>query len=394
MIEQNRPQINKKKSLWRSNQERIIVLILVLTVIGASNTMSTSYVVASEELGSGSFFFVRYLIYSAIGLLGMLFLAKVDYHIWLRKQFMWMFTLLTITSLVAVKFVGLAAGGAKRWLGVGAFTIQPSEFAKIFIVLITVSYLSYLYKKNRTATLFSFPFVVATIIAYLVYTQPDLGTAAIIWMLALGLLMIYGISKIEFVLITVLGAAGAVLLSTVVSYRAERLKAWLDPWQYKSDEGYQAVQGLLAIGSGGISGSGLGNGLGKYYYLPEAHTDFAFAIFCQEWGFIGAIMVIFIFLRLFFSLNKVATTAYDGDGFLLATGINLLIIGQAIGNIAMVTGLLPVIGVPLPFISYGGTAMISTFLAVGIALNIQKQSDNNRRRTLALETKKHLRLVK
>lgn len=394
MTEQNRPQINKKKSLWRNNQERIIVLILVLTVIGASNTMSTSYVVASEELGSGSFFFIRYLIYSMIGLVGMFFLAKIDYHIWLHEKVMWILTGLTITSLVAVKLFGLAAGGAKRWIGVGSFTIQPSEFAKIFIVLITVSYLSYLYKKNKPATLFSFPFVLATVVAYLVYTQPDLGTAAIIWMLSLGLLMIYGISKIEFVLITVLGAGGAILLSTVVAYRAERLKAWLDPWQYKSDEGYQAVQGLLAIGSGGISGSGIGNGLGKYYYLPEAHTDFAFAIFCQEWGFIGAMFLLFIFLRLFFSLNQVATTAFDNDGFILATGINLLIIGQAIGNMAMVTGLLPVIGVPLPFISYGGTAMISTFFAIGIALNIQKQSDNKKRRALALQIKGHLKVVK
>jgi cell division protein FtsW len=201
-----------------------------------------------------------------------------------------------------------------------------------------------------------------------------LGTAAIIVSLTLSIYFICGLPTAQYLMLLLGLPAGAAVLAIQASYRVERLQAWLDPWAYADHTGYQAVQSLLAIGSGGWSGSGMGYGSSKFYYLPEAHTDFSFAILCQEWGFIGAVTVILLFAFLSYTLFKAAALAPDGRGYIIVTGANVLLTGQAMGNIAMVCGLLPVIGVPLPFISYGGTSLISNMALLGVTLNIIRQS--------------------
>ncbi len=201
-----------------------------------------------------------------------------------------------------------------------------------------------------------------------------MGTAALIVALCLVLYLLAGLPKKEIMGMVAVVVFAVGYFATSAAYRAERISAWLNPWDYQLTTGYQTVQSLLAIGSGGFLGTGLGKGASKFYYLPEAHTDFAFAVLCQELGFVGALFVLILLAGLAWHGMRIALRAPDGFGVLLAGGMTVLIIGQAIGNIAMVSGMIPVTGVPLPFISYGGTSLLVNMAAVGILVNVGRQS--------------------
>ena len=206
--------------------------------------------------------------------------------------------------------------------------------------------------------------------AFLVQQQPDMGTAAIIVALMFCMYVIAGLPWKQIGSVCILGAASAVLLVMTSTYRADRIRVWLDPWIDEVGDGYQMVQSLLSIGSGGFIGTKWGEGSSKFFYLPEAHTDFAFAVFCQENGFLGACFLILLFAILGCALLRIAVCSKDERGFLLAAGVSFLIVGQAAANMAMVCGLLPVIGVPLVFISYGGSSLIISMAAIGLALSV------------------------
>ena len=214
--------------------------------------------------------------------------------------------------------------------------------------------------------------VFAAVITYaaLVIKQPDLGTAAIIFALGLGMYILAGIPMWQVMsTVTATGLLG-VIFTLTSSYRMDRVHVWFDPWLDPRGKGYQMVQSLLAIGSGGLTGTPWGHGAGKFFYLPEAHTDFAFAIFCQENGFLGAMFLLLLFALLGLAFCNITINARDRRGFLLAGGVTFLIIGQAVANMAMVCGILPVIGVPLIFISYGGSSMVLSMAAIGLLLSV------------------------
>jgi cell division protein FtsW len=217
------------------------------------------------------------------------------------------------------------------------------------------------------------PIAITLIMGVLVLKQPDMGTAAVIVGLSLVLYILAGIPRSELYFLGMSVAAMVVYLVHAASYRAERIWAWLDPWAYQQTSGYQTVQSLLAIGSGGLFGSGLGMGSSKFNYLPEAHTDFAFAVLCQEMGFVGAFVVLMLLGAMAWYGIQIASRAADGYGFMLAAGITTLVVGQAIGNIAMVSGIIPVTGVPLPFISFGGTSLIVNCAAVGLLISVGRR---------------------
>jgi cell division protein FtsW len=195
-------------------------------------------------------------------------------------------------------------------------------------------------------------------------------------------------------MLLVCAAVGVVYLVYAAAYRAERISAWLDPWAYQQTSGYQAVQSLLAIGSGSFLGTGLGKGASKFHYLPEAHTDFAFSVLCQEMGFVGAVLVLILFAMFAWYGIKIALKAADGFGMILAAGMTFLIVGQAVGNIAMVSGLLPVTGIPLPFISFGGTSLIVNFVAVGLLISIGRRVATRESRVEPPEDKKRARRLR
>lgn len=380
--------------LFQTDRGKILAVVMLIMLIGSINVLSASYALSTATDTGGTYFLTKYITFALLGLIAAFVLSKVNYRFWTGPEA----TILTggglIALLLVVHFFGATENGAKRWILLGGFSLQPSELVKIGVITIMTSYLAPLMFRGQKASLFSPEFISILIMGGLVYKQPDLGTAAIIVALALGMMCICGLPKWQYALVGFSVLCSVYYFSSAAAYRAARIKAWLDPWSYQTGDGYQIVQSFMAIGSGGLTGSGFGQGISKFFYLPEAHTDFAFAVYCQETGFIGAIILISCFIYLCLLLHKITKETQDAQTFFLLAGVNLLITGQAVANITMVTGLLPVIGVPLPFISYGGTSMLSLLCSLGIVFNALSSKRNihvNQPHASALGSKNRLR---
>ena len=358
---------------WMSNMEAIVYTTLLLFIIGTVNIFSASFVESGQTMNDGYYYLKRHLMMFGIGMIAMTLMSRIDYH--RLKRLITLLMLLTIGLLVAVHTNGIIINGAKRWVNLG-FQFQPSELAKLTGIMITAGYLGPVIDYGRRVTLLSTPFYITVLLAGIVYKQPDMGTAVIIIGVCLVLYLIAGLPKQQLLILLGGGSILFIYAALTAAYRAERIYAWLNPWAYQQGIGYQSVQGLLAIGSGGFFGTGLGMGASKFYYLPEGHTDFAFAVLCQEMGFIGAFVVLFLMTTFAYYGIKIALKAPDGFGKMLAIGTVVLIVGQALINMSMVSGLLPVVGVPLPFISFGGTALIVNLTGIGILLNVGRQAVN------------------
>ncbi len=354
--------------IWASPLEGLAFVTILLFLIGTINVFSASFVLGSQLLDDSLYFLKRHFAATLIGLAGMAFILKQGYQWFLKRISLW--TILTMALLVAVIFVGIEANGARRWLSIGGITtFQPSELAKLVGILSAAAYIGPRLDR-RSVSLFSYPLLLTGALAALVTIQPDMGTGMIIIAMCLAPYLVAGIPKKELLLLFVGGGAGVVLLIWKASYRAERILAWFNPENYSQTSGYQPLQSLLAIGSGGLKGTGLGMGASKFYYLPEAHTDFAFAIWAQETGFIGAVVVLVLIGAMTTYGIRIALESADGRGRILAIGVVFMIVGQAIGNVAMVLSLLPVTGVPMPFFSYGGSALFVNIWAMGLLFSV------------------------
>ena len=358
--------------IWASPLEGLGFVTILLFLVGTINVFSASFVLGSQLLGDSLYFLKRHFAATLIGLAGMAFIIRQGYQWFLKRITFW--AVITMALLIAVLVVGVEANGARRWLSIaGLTTFQPSELAKLVGVLAATAYIGPRLDR-RSVSLFSYPILITGALAALVTIQPDMGTGMIIIAMCLVPYLVAGISKREWIILGVVGGGGVVLLIWRAAYRAERILAWFNPEGYSQTSGYQPLQSLLAIGSGGLKGTGLGMGASKFYYLPEAHTDFAFAIWAQETGFIGAVVVLLLIGALASYGIRIAMEAVDGRGRILAIGIVFMIVGQAIGNIAMVLSLLPVTGVPMPFFSYGGTALFVNIWAMGFLFSVAVES--------------------
>ena len=364
-----------KKRFWTNDMEAIIAITLVLLILGTINVFSSSFIFAESEFDTPYFFLKRHVINVVIGLVAFGVCLHFDYHVWRR----WIVIVLglTVLALVAVLIVGPVVNGARRWLPLVVVQFQPAELAKLVSIMIAAAYISNKIKLQRRLELFSVQALIIVLLFGLTELEPDMGTACIILGIPVLMLVISGLEKRDVLKLVGAGVAGIAALIIKEPYRLERLKITYDPWSDAQNYGYQTVQSLSAIGSGELTGMGLGVGVSKYDYLPEAHTDFAFAIFCQENGFLGAIFVFLLFSAFAVYAARIANKAKDEYGQILSMGIMILIVGQAIANLFMVGGLIPVVGVPLPFISYGGTSLIITMAAIGILINIGKQGEKS-----------------
>lgn len=367
------------KSFWifRNPKQAVFCIMALLMVIGCINVFSASYIMAQDMNGDSYHFLIRYIAFSIISLFAMYFTEKIGYKRLLKPEGLFTAYMVTAFLLMAVFFFA-SVKGARRWIFLLGMSLQPSEIAKLVIIMICASSLGTMMRKGEKVRLFvgrSFKILCLTVAYFiLIYAEPDLGTGAIVLGLMLGMFIIAGLPVNEIVGMLGLAAAGAVGLTMSTAYRRERVMVMLDPWRDPMDKGYQMVQAQLAIGSGGFLGTNWGHGLSKFFYLPEAHTDFAFAVFAQENGFFGVLFVLVLFLLLGYIFTYIALRARDQQGFLLASGVTFLIIGQAIANMAMVGGLLPVIGVPLVFISYGGSSMVISMAAIGMLLSVYDET--------------------
>lgn len=280
--------------------------------------------------------------------------------------------------LLLLVFLFSPVNGARRWINIGPLSLQPSELA-IFVGIVYLSYL--LNKKNDLLDDFKkgvFPPVIITcILGGLVLIEPDMGTAILLGVSAFAVMFASGIPFGHMFKLLI----GALVLSTVFlfteSYRMERMLAFLNPWEYKDDQSYQLINSFYAIASGGWTGRGMGQSIEKFLYLPEPHTDFIFSILTEEWGTVGAVAVIVLFAILVWRGTMIASRIQDRFGSLLACGITTMIGFSVIVNIGMVTGIMLVIGIPLPFISYGGSALLIKLVSIGVLLNLSRYTVNN-----------------
>ncbi len=362
------PESSERKKFWNNDMEAIIGIMFVLIILGTINVFSSSFILAEAEFDTPYFFLKRHVINVVIGLIVFVICFRVDYHVW--RRFMPYILGFTLLALILVLLIGPQVNGAKRWLPLGVTQFQPAEFCKLVSIMMTAAYLSLQIRKERAIKIFTPQMAIVAVMFALTELEPDMGTASIIAGIPIIMLIVAGLhwKKVLYMLGGVLVLAAGLIWYQ--PYRLKRLLVTFDPWSDAQNYGYQTVQSLSAIGSGELTGMGLGVGVSKYDYLPEAHTDFAFAIFCQENGFLGAIFVFMLFAAFAVYAARIARIARDEYGQILAMGIMILIVGQAIGNLFMVSGMFPVVGIPLPFISYGGTSMIVTMAAIGILVNI------------------------
>ena len=375
MAEIPRKELNQAsvKKFWTSDMEAIIAITIVLLVLGTINVFSSSFIFAEAEFATPYFFLKRHVLNVFIGLITFAVCLHFDYHVWRRVIVFIVFG--TFLALIAVLIFGPVVNGAQRWLPLPIGQFQPAELAKLVSIMIAAAYISSKIKMEQELHYLTIQMAIIFAFAVLTELEPDMGTASIIVGIPLLMLMISGLSKNRILQLVGGGLVFAGILIFREPYRLKRLLIAYDPWSDAQDTGYQTVQSLSAIGSGELTGMGLGVGVSKYDYLPEAHTDFAFAIFCQENGFLGAIFVFLLFAAFAVYAARIANKARDEYGQVLGMGIMILVVGQAIANLFMVGGMIPVVGVPLPFISYGGTSLIVIMAAIGILVNIGKQGE-------------------
>ncbi len=353
----------------------ILFVVLTLMGIGLIMILSASSIRAYNLYGDSYYLFKQQLISAAIGIIVMLILMNIDYHIY--KRFATIILFLTLAGLIIVLIpgIGRVAGGSRRWLGVGSFRIQPSELAKIAIVIYIASFMA---KKKEEINSFKkgvLPLVIILALIFgLILLEPDLGTAVTITGSFVLILFAGGVRMGHLFLLGGTGLPAIVYFILTEDYRRERLFAFLNPWKDPLDTGYHIIQSLLALGSGGIFGVGLGNSRQKFLYLPEPGTDFIFSILGEEFGLIGTLLILTLYFILAWRGLKIALSVTDTFGSIMAVGITGMIILQAIVNIGVVTSSMPITGITLPFISYGGTSLVIMLSGIGILLNISRNT--------------------
>ncbi|MFD1172010.1 stage V sporulation protein E [Oceanobacillus picturae] len=360
-----------------SNAPDYILIAVVLSLLTAGIVMvySSSYVWADYKFDDSMYYLKRQLLFAGAGIVAMIVTTLVPYGTWKKYAKILLITCFVLLLLVLIPGVGMVRGGAQSWIGVGAFSIQPSEFMKLGLIIFLAAYLASNQKYITSFKKGFFPSIMLIFTAFgLIMLQPDLGTGMVLVLTCMVMVFVAGARLWHFFGLAGLGVLGFVALIASAPYRISRITAFLNPWEDPLGDGFQIIQSLYAIGPGGLMGLGLGESLQKYFYLPEPQTDFIFAILGEELGFIGGSAVIGLFLLLLWRGIKIALDAPDAFARFLALGIISMLAIQAMINISVVIGLIPVTGITLPFLSYGGSSLTLTLCSVGVLLNISRYS--------------------
>lgn len=361
-----------------------------LVLLGLIMILSASSVSSFATYGSSFLYFNKQLLWAGIGLAGFVFFSRFDYRRLRGKGYMLLPAVGVLLLAVLIPGVGIVAGGSARWLGAGPLAFQPSELAKLALVLFMADVFSR--KEEKTLqelshTLLPFAPVVG-LLALLVMMQPDMGTTLLLGSIGLGMLFVAG-APVRYILpmgVLSLGVAAAAALSA--DYRRERVLAFMDPWADPLNTGYHTIQSLIALGSGGWLGVGLGASRQKWSYIPNAHTDFIYSILGEEMGLLGTLTVLGLFAFIVYLGIRTARQARDRFGMFVAAGITIWIGVQAMVNIGAVTATMPITGVPLPLVSFGGSSLVVSLVAMGILTNIAKKGRGARRQTQARRSEK------
>ncbi len=358
----------------RATRISILVVTAGLIVIGIIMIYSASAVYASEKFGDNLFFLKRHFISLVLGLIFALCFMRAEFEFLRRHSRKFIVASLLLLVLVLVPGLGLSIGGARRWLRIGSLQFQPVEIIKPFFLLYLADFLDRKFlRQNSLAAVYLPLLLVICVVSGLVLLQPDLGSSIELALIGFILLFVYG-ARIKHLLFTF--AASIPLLGLLIlrsPYRLLRIMAFLDPWKDPRGTGFQIIQSFIALGSGGLFGAGLGNSTQKLFYLPESHTDFIFSIIGEELGFLGAALVVLLFAVLIWKGMAIAFKKDSEFSRLLAFGISLMIGLEVIINIGVTTGLLPTKGLPLPFLSYGGSSLVVHMALIGMLLNLGRE---------------------
>ncbi|MBU5313525.1 putative lipid II flippase FtsW [Tissierella carlieri] len=368
--------VKKKKAVDFS----LLMGALILVFIGIIMVFSSSWPEAMQDFGDGYHFLKKQIIAASVGLVGMIICMNIDYKIWKKYSF-WVYLLALISGALIFSPLGKEAKGARRWINLGFTTFMPSDAIKIGSIIYFANFLSNKKEHIRTLKQGTIPaLIIIGISCGFIYVQKDLGTTITLAGTLMSMFFIAGMNLYHLIFMGV-GAVGLgflVLSGPDNAYRRNRITAFRDPFAYKLDIGWQAVQSLYALGSGGLFGLGLGKSRQKFSYIPESYNDFIFSIIGEELGFLGTLTVILILMLIIWRGIRIALSIDDSFGCFLASGITALVTVQSLIHIAVVTSSIPTTGITLPFVSYGGTSLMIYMSAIGILLNISRHANLDR----------------
>lgn len=351
----------------------LFISIIMLSLFGLIMIYSASSI-WSEYKFNDSFHYLKYqAVFLMIGIIVMIMFSKIDTKLYYEKSNKILLVCLILLVLVLIPGIGSVRNGSRSWFGIGPFGIQPSEAAKLGLIIFTSKYLTNSNKFLKSYKQGVFPILGITLLIFgLIMLQPDLGTGLILVTSIISLLFIAGVNMKFFLYMGFLGLIGVVILIIIAPYRMDRITSFIDPWSDALGTGFQIIQSLYAIGPGGLLGVGFSNSIQKHFYLPEPQTDFIFSIIAEEFGVLGAFIVVGLFSIILIRGIKIALSTKDQFSKYLAFGMVFQIIFQTIMNLMVVIGLIPVTGVTLPFLSYGGSSLLISMVSMGILLNISR----------------------
>ena len=347
--------------------------VFILSIFGIIMIYSSSSIWAEYKFND-SFHYVKYQsIFFIIGLVLMNFISKIDYKLYYKYSNHILLVSFILLIFVLIPGIGSIRNGSRSWFGIGSFGIQPSEAAKISLIIFTSKYLSMSGEYIKSFFKGVIPILLVVFLFFsLIMLQPDLGTGLILFISIISILFISGASMKFFIGGGIIGLLGVIVLIVIAPYRMDRITSFLNPWKDPLGTGFQMIQSLYAIGPGGLLGMGYLNSIQKHFYLPEPQTDFIFSIISEEFGVVGALFVVICFLIILYRGIKISNRCGDLFGKYLSFGILFQMIFQAIMNLSVVVGLIPVTGVTLPFLSYGGSSLLVSMASIGIILNISR----------------------
>ncbi len=351
----------------------LFISVILISLFGVIMIYSSSYIWAGYKYNDPYKYLKNQGLFFIIGIFLMIIVSNIDYKKYYKFSNKLLLFCIILLILVLIPGIGTVRNGSRSWFGIGSFGIQPSEFTKLALIIFTSKYLSNNENSMKNFKKGVFPILGLTLIIFgIIMLQPDFGTGTILVMTIIGILFVAGLNIKIFIRFGLVGVIGVIGLIIIAPYRLKRILSFLNPWSDPLGSGFQIIQSLYSIGPGGLFGLGFGNSIQKHFYLPEPQTDFIFSIISEEFGFLGILIISILFLTIFYNSLKISIKCNDLFGKYLAFGITFGMIFQTILNLSVVVGLIPVTGVTLPFLSYGGSSLLISMASIGILLNISK----------------------
>ena len=352
--------------------------VILLISFGVVMIYSASSIWANYKFSDSFYYIKRQLVFVVLGIILMILISRIDYNKYYDNANKILLVCFILLVLVIIPGIGSIRNGSRSWFGIGSFGIQPSEAAKLGMIIFTSKYLTNSTKFLKSYKEGVFP-ILGILFAFfgLIMLQPDLGTGMILVMSIIALLFIAGVNMKFFIGGGILGVIGIIILIIIAPYRMDRITSFINPWNDPLGTGFQIIQSLYAIGPGGLLGTGFGKSIQKHFYLPEPQTDFIFSIISEEFGIMGVIIVTVLFSLIIYRGLKIALNCKDSFAKYLSFGMTFQLAFQTLMNLMVVIGMIPVTGVTLPFLSYGGSSLLVSMASMGIILNISRQQSNN-----------------